>query len=275
MFRKLLKRPMLVFAGLLFNKLNSNSFFSRKIGNFLLHFFLTTQKKEANYFSKKLTFDHNTLWSAHRSGNHWTRFIAEYLSGCPSAGCIRNEKDVPIYLNTFPGKEHPLAHVNPENPFVLYKSHWAYKITSRSAILLIIRNHHEAISRPSKLKELVLTAFLYLNLIAAYDRFSGNKMVIYYEDLLTYPEREISRIRYFLNGSNERYKTLMDNHDHYAELMRQGKNRDWYGSHSARDLKFHQKKLSKQNLITRKNVFQALLATKQYQCVKPYLAKYG
>ncbi len=274
--RKLLNHLALVRAGLLFNRLDNNSLFSKGIADLLLHLFLTTADKKgySNSFSRNRTFDHNTLWSWHKSGNHWIRFIAEYLTGCPTSGGVGNTKDIPICLNTFPSEEHPLSHVNPKAPFVLYKSHWAYKITSRSAILLIIRDYQEVISRPHRIRELVGEAFLYLNLIVSYDRFSGNKMIIYYEDLLTYPEREISRTKYFLNASDKRFQTLMDDYDYYAELSKQGENRAWYGYNSADDLRFHQKKLSKKNLLTRKNFFQAMLATKQFQCAKPYIARY-
>ena len=275
--RKLLNHLTLALASSLFNKFDNNSLFSKGIANLLLHLFLTTRDKEgySNSFSRNRTFDHNTLWSWHKSGNHWIRFIAEYLTGCPTSGGVGNTKDVPIYLNTFPSEEHPLSHVNPKAPFVLYKSHWAYKITSRSAILMIIRDYHEIISQPYRIRELVSEVFLYLNLIVSYNRFSGNKMIIYYEDLLTYPEREISRIKYFLNASDERFRTFMDNYDHYAELSKRGENRAWYGYNSADDLRFHQKKLNKKNLLTRKKFFQAMLATKQYQCAKPCIARYG
>ena len=276
MFRRLFVRLMLAFSSLLFNRLDSNSLFSRGIANLLLHLFVPTNDKEEipNYFSENLTLDHNALWSCPSSGNHWGRFIAEYLTGCPTSGCQDSPSDVPICLNTFPSEEHPLIHVNPEAPFVFYKSHWVYKITPGSTILLIIRDYHEVISCQPNIRELVRKAFIYLNLIATYDRFSGNKMVIYYEDLLTYPEREISRIRYFLNASDERFKTFMDSYDYYAELSTQGKKRIWLGYNSAGDIKFHQKRLSKQNLLTRKNFFQVFLATKQYQCAKPYIARY-
>ena len=274
---KLLNHLTLARASSLFNRLDNNSLFSKGIANLLLHLFLTTKDKEgySNSFSRNRTFDHNTLWSYPRSGNHWVRFISEYLTGCPTSGGVgKPNDDPPIYLNTFPSEEHPLSHVNPKAPFVLYKSHWAYKITSRSAIVLIIRDYHEAISRSVSVKEFVGRVFMYLNLIAVYDRFSGNKTIIYYEDLLTYPEREISRIKYFLNGFDELFQTFMDNHNYYAELSKQGENRDWRGYNSADNLKFYQKKLSKQKLLTIKNVFQAMLATKQFQCAKPYLARY-
>ena len=274
---KLLNYLTLARANLLLNRFDSDSLFSRIIANLLLHLFADRADNErySDYYSENLTFDHNTLWSYPRSGNHWVRFISEYLTGCPTSGCQENPSDVPIYLNTFPSEKHPLAHVNPEATPVLYKSHWAYKITSRSVIVLIIRDYHEAISHSLDIRELVGEAFWYLDLIATYDRFSGNKMIIYYEDLLAYPEKEISRIKYFLNASDERFQTLIDSYDYYVELSTQGKNRIWWGYQSAGDNKFYQKKLSKQDLLVRKNVFQAFLATKRYQCVKPYLARYG
>ncbi len=270
MYRKLFNR-------LVFNRLDSNSFFSKRIADLLFYLFLTNPNKidYFGYFTRNLAFNHRALWSSPQSGNHWVRFIAEYLTSSPTYGGIGNAKDVPIYLNTFPGKEHPLAHVNPKNPFILYKSHWAYKATFVSAILLIIRDYHELISRPRNVINFIGTAFDYLDLIVAYDRFKGDKMVIYYEDLLTYPEREISRIRYFLNGSYERYKAFIENYNYYKKLSQQGGNRDWRGFNSSSDLKFFQKKLSEQNLITRKNAFQKLLTIKRYRGIKLYLARYG
>ena len=277
MFRKSLRRLMLVFSSLLFNRLDSDSLFSRGIANLLLHLFLTTKNKEkySNSYNRNRTFDHNALWSFPKSGNHWLRFISEYLTGCPTCGCITNPTDIPIYLNTFPSEKHPLSHVNPRDTFVLYKSHWAYKITPGSAILLIIRDYHEAISRLVGVKEFVGRTFMYLDLIASYDRFDGNKIVIYYEDLLACPKREISRIKCFFDGSYEHYKTFMNNYNYYAELSKQGENRDWlYDDEAVENLKNHRKKLAKQDITARKNVFQAFLASKRYQCVKPYLARY-
>ena len=256
------------------------SFFSKALSDLL--FYLSLNKwliQETNKYSRDYDFNHNALWSFPRSGNHWVRFISEYLSGCPTHGCISNLRDVPIYLNTFPSKEHPLAHVNPEDPFVLYKSHYA--TTSTSSIVLLIRDYHNHLSNLGKYMDyndevlFICEAVAYLELIAAYDRFDGNKMIIYYEDLLTYPEREISRLRYFLNASDERYKTFINNYDYYEELSKQGENRDWlHNGDASKNLKDYQKKLTKQDIAARKNVFQAFLASKRYQCVKPYLARY-
>ena len=61
--RKLLNHLALVSTNLLFNRLDSDSLFSRKIANLLLHSLVPTNDKEEipNYFSENLTFDHNAL----------------------------------------------------------------------------------------------------------------------------------------------------------------------------------------------------------------------
>ena len=280
MFEKFLEDYFIPTSINLFGRGYIGSFFSKALSDLL--FYLSLNKwliQETNKYSRDYDFNHNALWSFPRSGNHWVRFISEYLSGCPTHGCISNLRDVPIYLNTFPSEEHPLADVNPKNPFVLYKSHYA--TTSTSSIVLLIRDYHNHLSNLGKYMDyndevlFICEAVAYLELIAAYDRFDGNKMIIYYEDLLTYPEREISRLRYFLNASDERYKTFINNYDYYEELSKQGENRDWlHNGDASKNLKDYQKKLTKQDITARKNVFQAFLASKRYQCVKPYLARY-
>ena len=280
MFEKFLEDYFIPTSIYLLGKGNIGSFFSKALSELLFYLSLNEWLiQETNQYSRGYDFNHDALWSFPRSGNHWVRFISEYLTNSPTHGCISNLRDVPIYLNTFPSKEHPLAHVNPANPFVLYKSHYA--TTSTSSIVLLIRDYHNHISNLGKYMDhsnevlFICEAVAYLELIAAYDRFDGNKMIIYYEDLLTYPEREISRLRYFLNASDERYRAFMDNYDYYAELSTQGKNRVWFHSDDHRNsLDDYRKKLTKQGITVRKNVFQAFLTTKRYQCTKPYLARY-
>ena len=270
------------------NRSDSNSFFPIALSGLSLNASLDKLMMEievCNHYKQFYVFNHNALWSFPRSGNHWVRFISEYLSGCPTHGCKNNPRDIPIYLNTFPSEEHPLIHVNPENPFIFYKSHDVYKTTFTSAIVLLIRDYHAHLSYLDKYKDykaiahsstcFIYEAINYLELIAAYDCFGGNKMVIYYEDLLCFPEREIYRLRCFLNASDERFKTFMDNYDYHVRLSQQGKNREWlHNDDAVKHIKDHQKKLTQQDITARKNVFQAFLGSKRYQCVKPYLARY-
>ena len=283
--KKLLKDYFISASIDLLGRSNGNSLCEKATLQLLFYLFLDGQIiEEAKIWGSCYNFNHNALWSFPRSGSHWVRFIVEYLSESPTHGYITNKRDVPIYLNTFPNEENPLAHVNPSNPFVIYKSHSAYTTTSASAIILLIRNYRTHLVYLGSYKDhrdivpstyWIYEAIAYLELIATYDRFDGNKIVIYYEDLLACPEREISRIRCFFDGSYEHYKTFMNNYDYYAELSKQGKNRNWlYDDEAVENLKNHRKKLAKQDITARKNVFQAFLASKRYQCVKPYLARY-
>ena len=286
MFRKLLKNYFISVSLEILSRSNISLFFSKKVADLLFDSYLDEQIIKPLFYngSKWCAFEHNALWSFPRSGNHWVRFITEYLTEYPTHGYKNNPRDVPIYLNTFSSEENPLTHVNPKNPFILYKSHTPYAMTSVSIIILLIRNYHDHLSglpedlmygeKNSKIR-FIYEVIIYLELINFYDRFSGNKMVIYYEDLLTYPEREISRLRYFLNGSHERYKAFMGNYDYYVELSKQGKNRDWLHNDEYAQKMKNQKETTKQDIIARENIFRAFLATKRYQNVKPYLARYG
>ena len=265
------------------NLLDNNSALSIKIAD-LLHSVYKKYTLEDARIQRPLgdgydppTFDHNALWSVARSGNHWVRFIAEHLTGHPTQGT--KPKDPPIYLNTFPSDDHPLAHVDPKKPFILYKSHEAYPLTSGSSVLLLIRDYHEYLAllgiKEEKAEGYIAEIFHFLEMLARYDSFDGTKMIVYYEDLLEHPVQEIYRIKDFLGASEESYQNFLAHHDDYAQLSKQGENRDWRGHHSGGDFKFYQKQLSAKEMQIRKKVFNAMISTKRYQCVKPYIARYG
>ena len=262
--------------------LDNNSVLSIKIADLLRylykkHTLINAHVRDPLESAKiESTFDHNALWSIPRSGNHWVRFIAEHLTGCPTKGT--KPQDPPIYLNTFPGDNHPLAHVDPNKPFILHKSHEAYPPTSGSSVLLLIRDYHEYLAllgiKGEKYEGNITEIFRFLEMVALYDSFDGTKMVVYYEDLLKHPVQEIYRIKDFLGASDESYQNFIAHYDDYAQLSKQGKNREWRGHHSGDDLKFYQRRLSAKEMQIRKKVFNAIISTKRYQCVKPYIARY-
>ena len=223
----------------------------------------------------RLKLKHNALWSPERSGNHWVRFIVEYLTGFPTCGC--NRYDPPIFMNSFPNKSTPLAHVKGKAPYILYKSHDPYDIKANSVLILLIRNYYEYImvnNRRNCPSNDALYYKMYLNLLTGYDKFTGTKILIYYEDLILKPEREILRIKNFLGGSYTRYKTFINRYDYYAGLSRTAKNRNWNDSHSGEDITFHQSKHDEKELSKRLELFHSLLAEPEYQKVKPYIKRY-
>ena len=98
------------------------------------------------------------LLSYSQSGNHFTRFVIEYLTKRPTHGCASAHEDIPIYLNEFPGK-NPLSDVNPHARPAAYKFH--YSMVSEFAcsltdldggrhckkLILLIRDFAECIPR--------------------------------------------------------------------------------------------------------------------------------
>ena len=241
------------------------------------------QIESLGIFLARLT-SHNMLWSRPASGNHWVRFIAEYVTGHPTGGCINNKQDAPIHLHKFPDGDKPLSHVKARKTYVLHKEHnpdyLCYRYHPIGLLILLIRDFHEYIAHRSGYTNFVSLEtekqyyLLYIELIKAYDDFTGTKIVIYYEDLILKPEREILRIKNILGGSEIRYKTLIHRYDYYAKLSRNAKGRSWFGSHSEMELTFHRTKSDKKELQRRLELFHKLLSNRRFQQVKPYLDRY-
>ena len=227
-------------------------------------------------------FPHNALWSTPRSGNHWVRFIVEYLTGHPTCGHDLNARDRPIFTDRFPSIFHPLAHVSGKHPYILYKSHTPYSLLNDSTIILLVRDINELIVRYAHsgkfAKENVEEQLReYTKLIKVYNEFSGAKLLIYYEDLLLNPEKEILRMKHFLGASDSRYKDFMDHHDYYAYLSRHPLMRRWSIFRSGLNFNFYRARSpeEKHSLIKEgTQFFYQLLAKPEYQKVKPYIARY-
>ena len=222
-------------------------------------------------------FDHNALWSAPASGNHWVRFIVEYLTTYPTQGHKTNLGDKPICMNKFPGLHNPLADVKRNRHYILYKSHDSYPLTEKSTLLLLVRDFYEYLGHGGahmECLEMTQRIFLYIELLLVYDSFSGTKMLIYYEDLVLEPEREIRRIKDFFDVPEVRWRTFMNQYDYYSELSRQGGNRVWSGNNSGIDTKFHRKNQSKKIVAERVEFFHKMLAQSKYRRIVPYIARY-
>ena len=234
--------------------------------------------------NERTTFPHNALWSSPRSGNHWIRFIVEYLTSHPTCGANTNRtnKDMPIFTNRFPSTSHPLAHVSGKLPYILYKAHKPYPLLNDSTIILLVRDINELMARRGKeggWNPYARKGFPsgYIKLIKAYDEFSGTKMLIYYEDLLLNPEREILRIKHFLGISDSRYKTFMNHYDYYAHLSKNPLGRGWGNFDSGLNFNFHRERVREKEYSLVKEYtqyFHQLLADPEYQQVKPYIARY-
>ena len=76
------------------------------------------------------------LVSYPRSGNHFVRFIIEYITAHPTKGCSR--EDDPVCLNIYP-TSNLMKHVNTEYCTIVTKSHSVPKISS--SIIFLLREY--------------------------------------------------------------------------------------------------------------------------------------
>jgi hypothetical protein len=190
------------------------------------------------------------LLSYPRSGNHLLRFVAEYITGRPSLGCMHNPQDIPIFRNTFP--KPVLSHVQPDAEPVFRKSHGFPECVrfNNLPLVFILRDFRECVTRqvlnqksPGLLKRLTFQAHNpprperyfacltnYLEVLRIYDGWQQPKHLIRYEDLITDIASTVRDLGDFLNWNSERVADFIANKDELFQLSLQGEGRSWAGS---------------------------------------------
>lgn len=152
-----------------------------------------------------------------RSGTHFLCYLLEFLSKKPTGGTIG---DILIPRNSG------------ENNFVVITTHKGFKvINDYYKVILLIRNYKECLLRnlkkhwnnradhPERVK-----AFMegvrndqaprsFMRNIEAFDEHNAEKILIYYEDLVSNTAVEIHRLIDFLDLPTEYLKELLDNID--------------------------------------------------------------
>lgn len=195
--------------------------------------------KEQNVVVGFSRFDLPLLASYPRSGTNWIRYFVEVCSNRPSPGqtCLIEG-----------------------NNYIIDRAHCAYPILHRyKKLILIIRDYRECLLRQNKSEWLSMKdveEFLgdnhlehpciwYIKNIEAFDRFNGEKLLVYYEDLIHSPAKEFPRLGKFLGISDESLSKFIDEIDNHS-----GNSISAYtaGGHSSEtttsnDTKAHAKKL--------------------------------
>lgn len=157
-----------------------------------------------------MTDKFNVLLSFPRSGNTWIRYVAEFISKRPtSQATIKRcgegfaEKTGVISTDLHLG-------VDVSKKVILIKRHslefdWDNWTKDNCRLVMLIRNYKEAILRHAEasnktgdLKEINKHIAGYMHCLSSYDKFAGQKICIYYEDLILHPKREINRLMTFL-----------------------------------------------------------------------------
>lgn len=187
------------------------------------------------------------LLSFPRSGNTWVRYIFEFLSKRPTQGYLNNPKDVAPHVTTDIG-------VDPDAEPILRKSHqelW----DDCNRMIFILRDYKEAIIRDAKHlgieepKELwehfqkVTRGELekpwkydYIFALQQFERFQGEKLLVYYEDLLLDPQRAITKMVQF-SGIDDKYlDEFFENYEDHRQKSVAGYQP---GSHSGGTSRLH------------------------------------
>lgn len=176
----------------------------------------------------------NYIISYPRSGNHFVRFIVEYLSGRPTLGCSKN--DVPIYMNDF-GEYNPINIID-KSP-IFKKSHSS--VNSNGKLILILRNYKECLLRHNNGNVKLSDVDGYFKLIQCFNSHKGDKIIISYNDLINDVDKVVKQISNFLS-TFDRVGDFIENKNNLISLSKNAKKRAWAGSVSGDDLRYHQKR---------------------------------
>lgn len=147
----------------------------------------------------------NILLSYPRSGNTWIRYCVECVSKKPTVYPEGHESDIPIGARVS-------LNVNLNDDPILFKSHNISSLKDDN-LILVIRDYKEAIKRHYlEQKELSLMPFFYsqakglsnkevdyVKNIIQFDNYENNKLLVYYEDLIKFPEVILNNIFKFLD----------------------------------------------------------------------------
>lgn len=186
----------------------------------------------------------NFLCSYPRSGNHLVRFFIELLSELPTSGCINNPRDIPIYRNEFP-KKIPF-NITQSNKYIYYKYHeFPTNITDNDTVLFIIRDPREVIPNFCNYIYDPIQIDKYIKLIEKYIDFSGEKNILFYEDIISDKKTFILQLYDFIPIKQfEKLDYVIEHVDELFELSKKGKKRCWNNVKSNGKLRYHYNRLS-------------------------------
>jgi hypothetical protein len=170
----------------------------------------------------------NVLLSFPRSGNTWIRYIVEFISKRPTskapvkrcgAGFLEKNGVISTDLN---------LGVDISKKVILIKRHtltlnWDNWTKDNCRLVLLVRNYKEAILRHASainknrdVKEINKHIVEYIHCLSSYDRFAGQKILIYYEDLILKPKQEADRLVAFLGiPKGEHFEKFFDKYEYH------------------------------------------------------------
>ena len=156
----------------------------------------------------------NLLISYPRSGNTWLRYCVEFLAKKPTVGYTGTQKGKPIMSN---------FNIKNSKPPLLKKLHTVDEQSEKaSKVILVLRNYKECIPRHVNLfscEEAIKKSgrISYLDLLYFYDNFNGEKIIIYYEDLMLQPKEELKKLLSFLKESEDFLEEFIENFEYHKK----------------------------------------------------------
>jgi hypothetical protein len=205
------------------------------------------------------------LLSYSQSGNHLLRFLIEYLTARPTAGCCGNLDDRPIHNNEFPPPHRPLGHVDPWAPPAAFKFHYSGRAAAEQRascilpatgcrrLVLLVRDFGKCIPRyfegraestgaaastgPASFEAVDDHADLYLENLDTFAAFTGPRLLVRYEDLVANHSAAAAVADFFAQGSGTataqalgvRRAALELDYEGLLALSRGAEGRSWIG----------------------------------------------
>jgi hypothetical protein len=200
----------------------------------------------------------NILLSYPRSGNHLVRFFIELLTEMPTLGCIGNEDiDKPIYKTKF-RTNIPFNiknNINYNNTECFTKFHFIDNVNNynykNNLLIFIIRNPKEVLLRHNKFIYNEEDFNKYFEGINYYLNFKGEKIILYYEDIITNKKEFIIELYEFLKTkyiiTQEKLNYILKNIDKLYHYSANPLNRNWGKVNSNFNTEFYYKKIENSN----------------------------
>lgn len=175
------------------------------------------------------------LASYSRSGTNWIRYVLESITNLPT-----------------PGEKRLIS----GNNYCIDRAHCAFqRMESYQTVILVLRDYRECLLRhhhyswpdyadvATFLSDETLTqpASWYIRNIEAFEAFQGEKLLLYYEDLMTSPTTAIQRLSQFLELDSEKTDQFLKNLDFHFSQSVQAYTRKKKVSYTAssKNLTFH------------------------------------
>jgi hypothetical protein len=211
----------------------------------------------------------SVLLSFPRSGNHLVRFFIELLTEKPTLGITINDKDIPIYQNTFP-EDVPfnIKELSSYNKDELYVKWHQVPKTNPETLIFIVRNPREVLLRHHDYK-FVNSGWCcydsYFRSVEYFENFKGKKICFYYEDIIIDKQNFIEELYTFLGCENESKKEyVLNNIEKLYNLSCLGENRLWAGVKSSGAVNFYYEKISGKDKERFDNYIENKMRTGKY-----------